>query len=154
MTLRMLLELVLTTSLHLLGSSFSKLVGQDGEFDTCLSVVLYLVGLYKRAKLEVEARTDLICRHCGGVTGSNEVVFIGIGIGDVWANLFAAEDIGNVKVIEDLFCFICDDGEKDEVFSEITDSSEEETLSTVFFKRSELWSTHDNTVEIRMKIFR
>ncbi len=59
--LRMLLELVFTTSPHLFGFSFSELGGHDGELGTRPSVVLYSARLCKSAKLEVEVGTGLIC---------------------------------------------------------------------------------------------
>lgn len=61
LTLRMLLELVFTTSPHPFGSLFSKFGGYGGELDTRPSIVLCSAGLCKGAKLEVGVGTDLIC---------------------------------------------------------------------------------------------
>ncbi len=133
-TLRMLLELVFTTSPHPFGSSFSELRGHGGELDTRPSVVLCSTRLCASAKLEVGAGTCLICRRCGGVIGSNAVAFTGGGVGDVRVDLSVAEGAVNAEITENLLCFAYNDREGDEVPSGVTDPSGEETFSTVFFR--------------------
>ncbi len=85
----MLLELVLTTSLHPFGSLFSELGGHNGELGTRPSVILCLAQLCEDAKLEVGAGTDLICRRCEGIIGLNVVAFTRSGVGDVRVNVIA-----------------------------------------------------------------
>lgn len=80
-----------------------------------------LAGLCKGAKLKIEAGTDLIYWWCGGVTGSNAIVFTGDGVGYVQTNLSAAKGVVNVKVTKDLLYFVCDDGKRDELPSRLTD---------------------------------
>lgn len=70
-------------SSHLFGTLFLKLEGYDGELGTRLFVILYLAGLCKGAKLEVETRMGLICQRYEDVNGSNAVTFIGDKTGDV-----------------------------------------------------------------------
>lgn len=113
--LRMLLELVLTTSTHPFGSSFSKLEGYGGKLGTRPSVVLCSVGLCEGAKLEVEAGTVLICRRYNGITGSNAVAFTGSGAGDMRADLSTAKNTVNAEITKDLLYFVCDDEGGDKI---------------------------------------
>ena len=48
-------------------------------------------------------------------------------------NLFAAENAVNTKVIEDLLCFIYDDGGRDKISLRVSDLSRGETLLTICF---------------------
>lgn len=59
--IEMLLKLVITTSLHSFGFLFSKLEGHGCELGTQSSIVLYMARLCESAKLEIGARTSLIC---------------------------------------------------------------------------------------------
>lgn len=129
----MLLELVLITSSHPFGSSFSEFEGYSGELGTCLSVVLSLTRLCEGAKLVIRVGTGLICQHCGDITGSNVISFTKSGARDVRANLSTVEDVVNAEVTKDLFCFIYDDGEEDKVSSGVNNFFGRETFSNVFF---------------------
>lgn len=132
-TLRILLELVLTTSPPSFHSLFSKLEGHGGELGIYQSVVLYSAGLCESAKLEVGVGTSLIYQRCRSVTGWNMVAFTRDGVRDVQANLSAAKVAVNAKVTKDLLGFVRDNGRGDKVPSGVTDTSGEKNFSTVFF---------------------
>lgn len=137
--LQILLELlVLTTSPHPFGSSFSKLRGHGNKLDTHPAIVLYSAWLYKGTKSKVSVGTGLIYQRCRDVIGSNVVAFIGGGAGDVQINLSAAEGTVNVEVTENLLCCVCNDGRGDEIPSRVTDPSRGETFSTIFFRHPSL----------------
>ncbi len=63
------------------------------------------------------------------------VAFTGGGVGDVQVDLSVVESAVNAKIAEDLLCLVCDDGGGDKKPSGVTDPSEEETFSIVFFRR-------------------
>lgn len=126
------------TLLHPFSFSFSELEGHGGKLGTCPSVVLCLARLYKGTKLEVRAGISLIRRCCGGVMSLNAVVFIGVGVENVQVDLSTTLDAVNIKVTEDVFCFVYDDEGGDKVPSRVTNPSERETFLTVFFRCSGL----------------
>ncbi len=132
-TLRILLELVLTTLSHLFSSLFSELKSHDDEFNTCPSVVLCLVRLCKSIKQEVRAGTSLICWRYRGVTGLNVVVFTRGETRDIQTNLSTAEGAVNAEITKDLLSFVYDDEKDNKVPSEVTDLSRGEIFSNVFF---------------------
>lgn len=71
------------TSSHPFDSLFFELGGYGIELSTCLFIVLYLARLCEGAKLEVEARTSLICQCCGDVTSLYMIVFTRGGTRDI-----------------------------------------------------------------------
>lgn len=137
------------TLTYLFNSSFSELEGHGGELGTCLSVLLCLVELCEGPKWKVGAKIGLICRHYEDLTSSNVIALTRVRAGDMQTDRTTTEDIVNIEVIEDLLCFICDDGREDKVLSRVTDPSREETFSTFFFQCPSLES---DTLEIIMVI--
>lgn len=140
------------TSPHPFSSLFFELRSNGGELGTCLFVVLYLAGLYKGAKLEVEAKTGLICWRCRDIIGLNAIAFTGDGARDMQADLSAAEDAINANTIGDLLYFVYDDGRRNKVLSVITDLFRGETFLTIPFWRSNLWSTPETIIIILLKL--
>lgn len=92
-----------------------------------------MTKLCEGAKLEVETGMGLICQYYRGVIGSNAVVFIGGGVGDMRVDLSTTKSIVNIKVTKDLLYFVCNDGRGDKVPSVVTDSSRRETFLIIFF---------------------
>lgn len=119
----MFLELVFITLSYSVCSLFFEWGVYNSKFGTRSFVILYLAKLCKSAKLELGAETGLIYWRCKSVIGLNVVVFIRVEVGNIQANLFVVGSTINIKVTEDLLCFICDDGREDKIPSEVIDHS-------------------------------
>ncbi len=102
-------------SLHLFDSLFFKLKSQGGKLDTYSFIQLCLVRLCKSVKLEVRAGIGLIYQHCGSVISSKAVAFIRNEARDMRADLFAAKDAVNKRVIKDLLYFVFDNRRRNKV---------------------------------------